>query len=80
MSETNMSGEKTKWYHTTMTLVIALLTVGPFALPLIWLNPKFSTTKKILWTAVTLVLTYLLVQMTVDSVKKITEYYKQAGL
>lgn len=80
MPETNSTGEKTKWYHTTTTLVIALLSVGPFALPLIWVNPKFSTAKKILWTAVTLVLTYLMIQVTVDAVKKIMEYYKQAGL
>ena len=33
---------KTKWYFTTSTIVIALLCLGPFALPLVWLNPRYK--------------------------------------
>ena len=80
MEEIKTTTEKTKWYHSTTTLVIALLSVGPFALPLIWVNPKFSLTKKVLWTAVTVILTYVLVQVAMDSVDKIMKYYKEAGL
>lgn len=80
MTEMNATNEKPKWYLTTTTLMIALLSVGPFALPLVWINPKFSLTKKILWTVVTIVLTYVLFQVTVDSIKKITEQYKALGL
>ena len=80
MTEMNATNEKKKWYQTTTALVIALLSVGPFALPLVWFNPKFSTQKKILWTVATLVLTYFLVQITVDSLKKIMDQYKALGL
>ena len=80
MEEMKTTTEKTKWYYTTTTLVIALLSVGPLALPLVWINPKFSLAKKVLWTTVTLILTYALVQVTMDSVDKITKYYKEAGL
>ena len=30
---------RTKWYFSTGTLVLALLSVGPLALPLLWFNP-----------------------------------------
>ncbi len=80
MTETSATNEKMKWYQTTTTLVIALLSVGPLALPLVWMNPKFSTSKKVLWTVITLSATYFLVQFTVDSASKIMEQYKALGL
>jgi hypothetical protein len=80
MPDTDSTNEKTKWYQTTKTLVIALLCVGPFALPLLWFNPKFSSIQKILWTVVTLVATYFIVQMTMDSLTKIMDQYKALGL
>lgn len=52
--------EKRKWYQTKRTLVIALLTVGPFALPLLWFNPRYTLTAKILWTVLLVGLTYAL--------------------
>ena len=80
ITESDTAAEKNPWYFTTATLLIALLTVGPLALPLVWFNPKFSLGKKVLWTAVTIILTYILVAITVDSVKKIMEQYKALGL
>ena len=50
--------EKVKWYFTKKALVIALLTVGPFALPLLWFNPRYSLMAKLIWTLVILGLTY----------------------
>jgi inhibitor of cysteine peptidase len=34
-----------KWYFRTYWLVIALFCIGPFALPLLWFNPRFSLKK-----------------------------------
>ena len=48
----------TPWYWKTSLLVLALLTVGPFALPLLWLNPKIALKHKIIWTAVILGMSY----------------------
>ena len=31
-----------KWYFNTTTVVIAHLVVGPLALPLVWLHPKYK--------------------------------------
>ena len=69
--------EKLPWYFKNSSIVIALLSVGPLALPLIWLHPKWTGTKKILWTAATLVLTYFLYLATVDAMKKFEEAYQQ---
>ena len=40
-------GAKTKWYHTTSTIVIALLCLGPLALPLVWMNPRYKTASSV---------------------------------
>lgn len=66
----------TKWYFRTGFIVVALLSVGPFALPLIWFRPTTSRTWKIGLTIVTLVLSWYLYQATLESMKSLSEYYK----
>jgi len=41
---------KTKWYFSTFVVVIALLSVGPFALPLVWVHPRYKRITKIILT------------------------------
>ena len=41
---------KTKWYFPTSVVVIALLFVGPFALPLVWMHPHYKRITKIILT------------------------------
>lgn len=53
-------GEKPKWYSSTYVIVIAILCVGPFALPLVWFNPRYKITIKAAVTAVVIVFTILL--------------------
>lgn len=36
-----------KWYNSTATLVMAILCLGPFALPLAWRNPRYSAAVKL---------------------------------
>ena len=74
------SAPKTPWYAKPVTLVISFLTVGPFALPLVWFNPVYSRRKKIVVTVIVLVLTYALVHVFLRAVGTIFDYYKQAGL
>ena len=71
---------KTPWYAKPATLVISFLTVGPFALPLVWFHPTFSRTKKIIVTVIVLALTYALGSVFLHSVKTIFDYYKQVGI
>ena len=46
-----------KWYFATGTVVMALLCLGPLALPLVWLNPRYKPTTKTVVTALVLGLT-----------------------
>ena len=57
------SRPKTKWYFNTSSIVVAILCVGPFALPLVLFNPKYKTTTKIIVTVVVIVLTILLMML-----------------
>lgn len=41
---------KPKMYQSTGALILALLTVGPLAIPLIWTNPRYSKMVKTLLT------------------------------
>ena len=50
---------KTKWYFTTPTVVIALLVLGPLALPLVWLNPRYKITTKLIVTGLVIALAIL---------------------
>ena len=47
------SGHKgLKWYFTTPVVVIAFLFVGPIALPLVWLHPRYKIATKVIVTIV----------------------------
>lgn len=49
-----------KWYHSTMLLIVAIATLGPMALPMVWTNPRYSRTVKAAITLSVLILTVLL--------------------
>src|SRR5437868_3810854 len=52
--------KKAPWYFKTSFVIMALLCVGPFALPLVWFNPGYGKQKKIVITIIVLVLTQFL--------------------
>jgi hypothetical protein len=66
-----------KWYYKTSIVIIAFLTIGPLALPLVWFNPRFSQRTKIIVTILTVILTYYLAAAVIDSLKAIRSYYQQ---
>ena len=68
--------EKLPWYFRTSFIVIALSCVGPLALPLIWWRPLLSPAWKIGWTIAILILTWVLYQATLESLRTIGEYYR----
>ena len=68
--------EEMKWYYKTSVIIIALCSVGPLALPLIWFRPHTSRSWKIGLTIATLVLSWLLYLSTMKSLEVLTEYYK----
>ena len=67
---------KEKWFFKTYWIIIAFLSVGPLALPLVWFNPRFSTKMKIIISALMLILTYYLGILLANSLKSITTYYR----
>ena len=70
------SGEKTPWYFRTSFIIIAVCSVGPLALPLIWWRPQIKLAWKIGLTIGILVLSLVLFQVSMESIRTIGEYYK----
>ncbi len=66
----------TKWYFGKTFIIIALCSVGPLALPLIWLRPNTSRAWKIGLTILILALSWVLFKMTMASVQSMLEYYR----
>jgi uncharacterized membrane protein YvbJ len=53
------------------------LCVGPFVLPLVWFNPKFSPTKKIIISLIIIIVTYFLWVMLANALKSVNKFYQQ---
>ena len=66
--------QQEKWYFKKSSLVALLLLLGPLALPLIWLNPRFSRTIKVITTIAVVILTYYLA----IAFKKSLEFFNQS--
>jgi len=69
--------EKKDWKFKKSTIIVAFLTVGPFALPLIWYHPKMSFNKKVITTLIILLITYVLCIIMWWCIQNILEYYSQ---
>ena len=69
--------EKNAWYTKTAVVFVAFLCVGPFAIPLVWANKQYSLNKKIILTAIMLVLSAILIFFTYKSVINMIGIYKE---
>ena len=67
---------KDKWYFKPSALIIAFLSIGPFALPLVWFNPRFSPKAKIIISALVIILSFYLGILLFNSLKSIRNYYQ----
>jgi Na+/proline symporter len=68
--------EKIKWYFRKTFIIIAVCCVGPLALPLIWWRPQTTRAWKIGLTIGILVLSWILFQTTMESIRTLKEHYK----
>lgn len=64
------------WHLRTTTIVIALGCVGPLALPLVWLRPQTTLVRKIVVTVTVLLVSWLLYESTMASLRTLQEYMK----
>ena len=75
---------KGKWYFSTSTVVIGILCVGPFALPLVWFNPRYKIIVKavvtVLVVIVTVLATVLCIYFVEDYYKHLMEQMRQLGI
>ena len=71
---------KSRWHQSTAAVVIALLSVGPFALPLVWFNPRYSIVTKIVITVLVLAATALLIHFTISAYTSLITQIDQLGL
>jgi hypothetical protein len=65
-----------KWYFKTWSLVVSFLCVGPFMLPLIWVNPRLSKRSKVIISAAIIVFTLILTTLLVRSLRSLGSYYQ----
>lgn len=71
---------KTKWHHSTAFIVIALLCLGPLALSLVWFNPHFKMTTKIVVTGLVIGLTFLIGYFGITLYARLLESISEMGL
>ncbi|MDP3041729.1 MAG: hypothetical protein Q8N62_03225 [Candidatus Omnitrophota bacterium] len=68
--------DQQKWYFKTWPLVASFLCIGPFMLPLVWTNPRFSKKSKIIITIAVAVITIVMVEFLIASLKTTASYYQ----
>ena len=72
-----MTFDPKKWYFKTHVFFVAFLCIGPFALPLAWINPRFSIAKKIIITVIVFVISFYMAILLNKSIQAIVSYYQQ---
>jgi hypothetical protein len=68
--------ERPPWFFRASSIVIALLCVGPLALPMIWWRPGTSRAWKAVFTVLILLLTWGLVAVMRTSLGWLAQYYE----
>ena len=68
-----------KWYFKTSAVVVAVLCLGPLALPLVWWNPHYSIAVKIVASVVILGVTIALLYVLEGLYRQLFEQLKVLG-
>jgi|GEM_PF-231611 len=69
-----------KWYFATGTVVLALLCLGPMALPLVWINPRYKILTRAIITVIVLVVTILCIYMAVAVYQRMIDQLTALGM
>jgi len=71
---------KTKWYYSNFIVVVAILSFGPLALPLVWFHPHYKRNTKIVVSVVVIVLTVWCFILMKDLYFQIIEQARELGI
>lgn len=71
--------KKEPWYLSSSMIFIGFCVVGPFVIPLVWINPKYSRVTKFVLTAVILLVTWFLGKLFVQALGSLKQYYDILG-
>jgi uncharacterized protein YacL len=69
-----------KWYFNTGTVVLALLCLGPMALPLVWINPRYKILTRAIVTVIVVVVTILLMYLAVAVYQQMIDQLTALGM
>ena len=69
-----------KWYFTTSSVVIALLCLGPLALPLVWFNPRYKPVTRLIITVIVLAVTVLCTYLAASAYRQLVEKLTTLGI
>lgn len=70
------TGTRPKIIDSVWTFIVATACLGPFALPLLWRNPRYSKLTKILGSLVVCLLTGLLIWIAKVYIEPLMDEYK----
>ncbi len=71
---------KKKWYYSPTAWVVAFLFVGPFAIPIVWINPNYSLLKKAVISVIMVGVTIFLVYAMAGMYNNLMNQVNQLGL
>lgn len=69
-----------KWYFRTSSIVLAVLFIGPFALPLVWFHPRYKAGTKVMVTLIVIGLTLLLSLLMVGLSSEVMTQLEELGM
>ncbi|MHC4203112.1 MAG: zinc ribbon domain-containing protein [Planctomycetota bacterium] len=69
-----------KWYFAPGTIILALLCLGPMALPLVWINPRFKIVTRVIVTIIVVVVTILCIYMAVNIYQRMLDQLTALGI
>jgi hypothetical protein len=72
----HLGEENIPWYFRKSIIILAICSVGPLALPMIWWRPQTSLAWKIGLTVAILALSWVLYLTTMESIRTFREYYR----
>ncbi len=69
-----------KWYFSNSATVVAILCLGPLALPIVWVNPRYSPVTKIVVTLIVIAVTIGAAWLMADMYRRIIEQVNALGV